>query len=155
MAQIMAFRIERREKMMRKVLLAVDGSEHSDQAARYLVGFVKEHGPVDIHVANVEPEPIAWQTHGMEEQAIEAHLAARARHSMKSAKEILNASGSPHHCHVGRGEVAQTLLTLADKLGCDTIVMGSRGLGAVSGIAMGSVTRKVLHLTRLPVVCVK
>ena len=140
---------------MRKVLLAVDGSEHSDQAAHYIVEFVKEHGPIDIHVANVEPEPIAWQTHGMEEKAIDAHLTARAHQSMKSAREILTAAGAPHHSHIGRGEVAQTLLTLADKLGCDAIVMGTRGLGAVSGIAMGSVTRKVLHLTRLPVVCVK
>ena len=140
---------------MRKVLLAVDGSEHSDQAARYMVEFIKQHGPVEIHVANVEPEPIAWQTHGMEEKAIDAHLTARAQQAMKSAKKILKTAGAPHHTHIGRGDVAQTLLSLADKLGCDTIVMGTRGLGAVSGIAMGSVTRKVLHLTLLPVVCVK
>lgn len=140
---------------MRKVLLAVDGSEHSDQAARYLVGFIKEHGPVEVHVANVEPEPIAWQTHGMEDKAIEAHLRALARQSTKSAKDILKAAGVPHHSHTGRGEVAPTLLSMADKLGCDTLVMGTRGLGAVSGIAMGSVTRKVLHLTQLPVICVK
>ena len=140
---------------MRKVLLAVDGSEHSDRAVHYIAEFTKDHGPVEIHVANVEPEPVAWQTHGMEEQAIEAHLTSRAHQSMKSAKEILKAAGLQHHTHVARGDVSQALLALADKLRCDTIVIGTRGLGAVSGIALGSVTRKVLHLTHLPVICVK
>jgi len=140
---------------MRKVLLPVDGSEHSDRAVHYVVEFIKEHGPIEIHLANVEPEPIAWQTHGMEEQAIEAHLTSRAHQAMKSAKEILKAAGLQHHTHVGRGDVSQALLAMADKLRCDAIVIGTRGLGAVSGIALGSVTRKVLHLTHLPVVCVK
>ena len=140
---------------MRKVLLPVDGSEHSDQATRYIVGFVKEHGPVEVHLANVEPEPVAWQTRGMENSAIDAHLTALAHRSMKSAQDILKKAGVPHHTHVKRGDVAQSLATLADKLGCDTIVIGTRGLGAVSGLALGSVTRKLLHLSRIPVICVK
>ena len=37
---------------MRKVLLAVNGSEHSDQAARYVVEFVKEHGATEIHLSH-------------------------------------------------------------------------------------------------------
>lgn len=50
---------------------------------------------------------------------------------------------------------AEVLAALADELGCDHIVMGTRGLGAISGIVLGSVTRKVLHLTRIPVTCIK
>lgn len=140
---------------MRKVLVPVDGSGHSDQAVRHLVDFVREHGPLEVHVANVEPEPVAWQTHGMEKETIEAHLAARGHQAVKSAHEILKASGMPHHTHLARGDTAAVIVALAEKLGCDTIVMGTRGLGAVSGLAMGSVTRKVLHLSNLPVICVK
>lgn len=140
---------------MRKVLVAVDGSEHSDQAVRYLVDFVREHVPVEIHVANVEPEPVAWQTHGMEEKAIDAHLAACGHHAIKSAHEILKAAGTSHHTHLARGDTAEVIVALADKLGCDTIVMGTRGLGAIPGFALGSITREVLHLSRLPVICVK
>lgn len=140
---------------MRKVLVPVDGSEHSDHAVLYLVDFIKEHGPVEIHVANVEPEPVAWQTHGMEQEAINAHLSTLGHHSMKSAQKILKENGIPHHAHLGRGDTAHVIVALAAKLGCDTIVMGTRGLGAVSGLALGSVTRKVLHLSNLPVVCVR
>lgn len=140
---------------MRKVLVPVDGSEHSDQAVRYLVDFVREHGPVEIHVVNVEPEPVAWQTHGLEEKAIDAHLAVLGHHAIKSAQEILKAAGIAHHTHLMRGDTAAAIVALAGKLGCDTLVMGSRGLGAISGLALGSVTRKVLHFSDLPVICVK
>jgi nucleotide-binding universal stress UspA family protein len=51
--------------------------------------------------------------------------------------------------------VDETLAALADELGCDHIIMGTRGLGAISSIVLGSVTRKVLHLANVPVTCVK
>lgn len=140
---------------MRKALIAVDGSNTSDQAVRYIVEFVKQHGPVEIHVANVEPAPIAWQTRGMEEEAIDAHLMAVARREMMPAQKILKDAGLTFHLHARKGDVAETLIMLADKLGCDAIVMGTRGLGTVSSITLGSVTNKVLHLTHLPVICVK
>ena len=140
---------------MRNVLLPVDGSEHAYQAAQFMVDFIRQHGPVDVHVVNVEPKPLEWQTHGMEAQAIEAHLAARAHIAMKPVLHLFSEAGIACHHHVKRGDVAETVAALAEDLGCDTIVMGTRGLGAISGLALGSVARKVLHLTHLPVVCVK
>jgi hypothetical protein len=50
---------------MRKVLLPVDGSNSAYQAALYLVDVVRRHGPVEVQV--VQPKPVEWQTHGMEE----------------------------------------------------------------------------------------
>ena len=140
---------------MRKVLLAVDGSEHSDQVARYLVEFVKEHGAVEIHLANVQPDPVGWQTLGIEQQGIQAHLAALGRRSVKSAQAILDDAGLLYHTHLRQGDAARTLVLLATKIGCDTIVMGTRGLNAISGMALGSVTTKVLYLSQVPVICVK
>ena len=140
---------------MRKVLLPVDGSEHAYRAAQFMVDFIKQHGSIDIHVINVEPAPLEWQTHGMETQAINAHLAARAHLAMHPVLHFFHEAGIPYRDHVKQGEVAETVVALADELGCDAIVMGTRGLGAISGLALGSVTRKVLHLSHLPVVCVK
>lgn len=140
---------------MRTVLLPVDGSPHAFQAALYLIDFVKAHGPLEVHVVNIEPEPAAWQTHGMEPEAIQAHLAACAHIAMKPVVNALNEAGISHHSHIKLGNIAETIVSLVDKLGCDTIVMGTRGLGAISGLALGSVTTKVLHLATVPVICVK
>ena len=140
---------------MRKVLVPVDGSEHAYRAAQFIADFVKQHGALEIHVVNVEPVAVEWQTHGMETDAIKAHLAARAHIAMHPVLHFFNEAGIVYHDYVRQGEVAETLVALADELGCDAMVMGTRGLGAISGLALGSVTRKVLHMSRLPVVCVK
>jgi len=140
---------------MRRVLLPVDGSEHSFRSAKFIADFVKQHGALEVHVVNVEPVPLEWQTHGMESEAIKGHLAARGHMAMNPVLEFFKQEGIACQAQVRHGEVAATVVALADELGCDTIVIGTRGLGAISGLALGSVTTKVLHLTRLPVVCIK
>lgn len=140
---------------MRKLLVAIDGSEHSDQAARFAANFIKEHGGAEGHLVNVQPKPIEWQTRGIEPEAIHAHLVSIALQTMISAQDIFRAAGVPCHSHNSIGDVAVELVALANKLGCDAIVIGTRGLGAVAGLALGSVTRKLLHLAHLPVICIK
>lgn len=128
---------------MRNVLLPVDEFDHAFQAALYLIDLAKIHGPIQVHVVNIEPEPLAWQTRGMEPEAIQEQLTVHAHTAMSSALHVLNEAGISHLSHVRLGDTAET------------IVMGTRGLGALSGLALGSVTRKVLHLAKVPVVCVK
>lgn len=57
--------------------------------------------------------------------------------------------------HIGVGDAADTIVKYAQEKGCSQIVMGSRGLGAVSGLILGSVATKVIHLTDIPVLLVK
>ncbi|MDP5240342.1 universal stress protein [Uliginosibacterium sp. 31-16] len=140
---------------MRKILLAVDGSEHSDKAVQFVVDFCREHGPLEIHLLTVEPKPEGWQTHGMEAEAIKAQLKMHCHAVQQSAHALLQDAGLNAQAHFREGNAAETIVLEAGKLGCDVIVMGSRGLGAFSGITLGSVTRKVLHLAQTPVVCVK
>ena len=140
---------------MRKILLAVDGSEHSAHAVRFVIDFCREHGSVDIHLINVQPAPEGWQTHGMEAEAIKAQLKARCHAVLEAAQRALKSAGLAYQSHFREGDAAAVLVAEAGALGCDAIVMGTRGLGALSGITQGSVTRKVLHLAQLPVVCVK
>ncbi len=134
-----------RETVMRNILLAVDGSEPSFRAALFLIRFIREHGPVDIHVVTVEAKSLCHT----QRDAILAHMA------MKPVLHALNEEGIAYQSHVKIGKVAKALVSLADELGCDTILMGTRGLGGISGVTLGSVTRKILHLANQPVVCVK
>lgn len=140
---------------MRKILLAVDGSEQSDNAVRFAIDFCRDHGALEIHLLTVEPKPETWQTHGMEPEVIKAHLKSHCHTVQQSAQALLKDAGLSAQVHFREGDAAQTIVMEADSLACDAIVMGSRGLGAFAGIALGSVTRKVLHLANCPVVCVK
>ncbi len=74
---------------------------------------------------------------------------------MRAAKERLAASGVPHDSVVEIGNVAETVAAYAAKNGCDEIVMGSRGLGGIAGMILGSVASRVLHAASVPVTIVK
>lgn len=139
---------------MHKVLLPVDGSDSAFRAAMYVSEFVRQHSPVEVHVVNIQPKPVEWQTHGMEKEAINDHLTVDAHLALKPVLHMLDEKGIPYQAHIKLGGPAETLVALADELGCDHIVMGTRGLGAISGIVLGSVTRKVLHLSKVPVICI-
>ena len=53
------------------------------------------------------------------------------------------------------GDPAATILRLAKGLDADMIVLGSRGLGDVKGLLLGSVSHKVAHLAECTCVAVK
>jgi len=52
------------------------------------------------------------------------------------------------------GSEAEAILKIAETRQADLIVMGTRGFGAVKGLLVGSVSRKVLHLSACPVMVV-
>jgi nucleotide-binding universal stress UspA family protein len=53
------------------------------------------------------------------------------------------------------GPIAQSLASESRKLKCDMIVMGTHGMGAVSGLLLGSIAAKTVHLARCPVLLVR
>jgi nucleotide-binding universal stress UspA family protein len=52
-------------------------------------------------------------------------------------------------------DVAEEILCIADKQKVDTIVVGSRGIKASKEFLMGSVSYKVTHYAKCPVVIVR
>lgn len=133
---------------MQTILLAVDQSASAFEATLYVVKFIKKYGPLVVHVAHVQSDPLPWQTEDKIQEAIEAHL------SLESHTALLHDEQIPFEVHVRQGAAVETLVTMAEELGCDHIIMGSRGLGGIAGIALGSVTQKILHLANVPVTCV-
>jgi nucleotide-binding universal stress UspA family protein len=56
---------------------------------------------------------------------------------------------------VEQGDTAQHILDKAAQSGADMIVMGSRGLGGLAGLLMGSVSQKINHLATCTCVTVR
>ena len=57
--------------------------------------------------------------------------------------------------HVKSGNIARSILDVAGEQGSDMIVMGSRGLGLLKGVLIGSVSQKVVEEAQIPVMVVK
>jgi nucleotide-binding universal stress UspA family protein len=140
---------------MKKVLVAVDGSEHSLNAVRHAATLHRNGGGCEVHVLTAEPAPREWQTHGMEPEAIRNHLQFLAHETQATARGILEEQAVPYTSHFHLGDPAQGIVSTAESLGCGLIVMGTRGLGALAGLLLGSVATKVLCLSRIPVTLVK
>jgi nucleotide-binding universal stress UspA family protein len=143
---------------MLKWLVSVDGSESSVRAVTHLIDKMQWFKqPIEIHLLNVQhPMPYGNRVTSVigQDKVAEYHhdegIAA-----LKPTRDKLDAAGIKYVFHIGVGEAAETIVNYAREKQCDQIVMGSRGLGSVSGLIMGSVATKVLHLAEIPVLLVK
>lgn len=145
--------------MMRTILMPWDGSEHSRHALEFLIRLLKMQTPAEVHVLNVQPpapmmERIVGGHPAELEQAVGPALEA-GRRLLEDATRTLAAAGVPHVAKVIVGDAAHEIAAYAKTHHCETIVMGTRGLGTVATLVLGSVAQKVLHLTHVPVMLVK
>ena len=134
--------------MFQKVLLAVDGSEHSAKAVPVAADIAKKSDG-EVFVYHVR-EYLVGRGGGWElEEATEAtDLVERVKADVKAAG--VQVSGRTEHTLQGRA--AKAILNAAEAEGADVIVMGSRGLSDLSGLLLGSVTHKVIQLSHCTVV---
>ena len=75
--------------------------------------------------------------------------------ALKIAREKLDAAGIKNAFHIGVGDPAEVIVQYAEDKQCEQIVMGTRGLGTVSNLVLGSVATKAIHLAKVPVLLVK
>ena len=146
---------------MPRILLCFDGSENAIRATQYVTQLVQSLNDPEICVVNVQPEPgvygenalLLW---GSIEEA-EAAIRAAGQKLLEPAEQLLDRamSHSSYSTYVRLGSPAETINDCAAELACDLIVLGSRGLGALAGILVGSVTSKILHLASVPVMVVR
>ncbi len=141
---------------MQKLMLAVDGSPCSVRAAEFLVRMVRGLPAPEVHVVNVQPQILAGEISALVniEMATRMHELA-GRKALGSVRGVLDEAKLAHTEHLLEGEPAHTIAAFAKDAGIDAIVMGTRGLGLIQGLLLGSIATKVLHLVDVPVTLVK
>lgn len=141
-----------------KILVPVDGSPCSDRAVDHLVkkvGWFK--GGVEIHLLNVQHQiPYGRRvSEAVGHDRIAKFHQEEGLAALNSARDKLDAAGVKYEYHIGVGEEAEVICKYAKDKGVDQIFMGTRGLGQVSTLVLGSVATKVIHLSPVPVLLVK
>ena len=75
--------------------------------------------------------------------------------ALKDAETLFEAAGVPFQREIASGDPAQALLEIAVRYGCEAIIMGARGRGALRIALLGSVSHAVLQASAVPVTIVK
>lgn len=127
-------------------LVAVDGSEHAQRAAAEALRLARQMGGCALHLVNVQH----WQSH----EAAETGLARQGWEASARARALFDAAGLGWRLHVVMGDSAQGIVEVARRIGCRGIIIGTRGLGAVESILIGSVASKVIQQSPVAVLVV-
>ena len=137
-------------------LVPVDGSEHSDRAIEQVIRQLKWFKEaVVIHLLNVQPHMSGGVGAFVSHDAIAKFQQDEGMKELQAAMRKLDAAGVKYQHHIGVGDPAETIGGYAKEQRCDLIFMGTRGMGSVSNLVLGSVAMKVIHLTSVPVLLVK
>lgn len=139
-----------------KILLPVDGSEHSLDAVRYVIRLVQEGLSVSLVLVNVqEPTYLYEMVLAPDADVLERVTGSAGEHSLAAAQDLLRQAEIEFECEVVTGDPAHTILEAGERYDCDAIILGARGRGLVRSAVLGSVSQTVLHGSPVPVTIVK
>jgi nucleotide-binding universal stress UspA family protein len=140
--------------MFEKVLLAVDGSEHSLHSARTAADLARAMTSKEIRIV-VAYDPIPPY---LGEPNLQFTIDARLEDAQKIMKTAVDAVGDVPceiHTELIEASPAEAIIDVAATRKSDVIVMGSRGLGTLAGLLLGSTSQKVVSHAPCPVLIVR
>ncbi len=137
--------------MFETILLAVDGSGHARKAVDCGIDIAAKYGAklviLTVHPPGPLPGPLA-------EYAVREDL-EHMRGLPANRRDDLAAEAGQHGVRdvvplVEQGDAAAAILAAAEHHGAQLIVLGSRGMGDLKRLLLGSVSHKVSHLANRP-----
>jgi nucleotide-binding universal stress UspA family protein len=142
---------------MLKILIAVDGSEHANHAIEAVGKMTKSSLDLEAILLCVSPEPMFYGDYTVATiQRIEEDQRHQQNAILTNATEHAKACGlklgEPERAY---GVIANEIIRVAKDRQVDQIAMGTRGMGAIGNMVLGSVAQRVLHQSHVPVLLVK
>jgi len=138
-------------KVIKRILLAVDESSHSDLVAERAIAMA---GSFEAKVFLVYVHPKLLQLGQPYDQEVLNKYLEHAEHTVAHHKTHLEKSGVDFEVLILEGDPAEMINETARVMKSDLIVMGSRGLSNILGLTLGSVSTKVLHSAKCMVLIV-
>jgi nucleotide-binding universal stress UspA family protein len=137
--------------MFEKILWATDGSADADHALGFARDLARADG-AELIVVHGEEMSAARSSIGYTRRAGEEDLEAKIKRQVAEMAE----SGISVSVRVigGHAHPATLIAEVAEDVGADLVVMETRGHTPLAGLLLGSVTDRLLHISRCPVLAV-
>lgn len=147
---------------LKKILLGTDGSENTALAIHAAIDLSNKTG-AELHVAHAwrRPQAPSLARPGLAYPSLETtsypETCEREAEELleEQAERIRAAGGTLTRAHLREGRAAAEISGLAEEIGADLLVVGSRGVGTVKRLTTGSVSERVAHLAPCPVLVVR
>ena len=140
--------------MSNTIIAAYDGSGHAELAVRVAVELAKS---LNLHLVllNVKPDlKIGHIRRFFSDTEIEQYSRESGLKVLEKAQQSLQKEGISFECVVRYGVPEKEIGNYAEETSARWIVMGSRGMGAITGKILGSVSSGIIKHARCPVVIV-
>ncbi len=147
---------------MYKILLATDGSDNSFKAVEKTIQMAKPMGAEVTVLSVAQDVPIFKGQEGLSyEQSVALQknmvegLEIAAKEVLDNTKKIFEENGIKVNTLLKKGQPASVICEEASSGGYNVIILGSRGLGGIKELILGSVSNKVAHCASTSVLIVK
>ena len=143
----------------RHILVPIDGSDISFSAARHAASIAKKFNAKLSFISLVAEDPFNkadfyYSSSIMKEYFLQAY--DNAQEALSQARQAVESIGVEPALKIINGEVsAQHIVSQAEDLGIDLIVIGSNGRKGFQKMILGSFAQDVLRATNLPVLVIK
>lgn len=149
--------------MLKNILVATDGSKHSEEAAKAGIELAKLSngqitilyvvdigGYIPMPFEGITPRPYARE----EDAALRNILLKNGEEATKHIEDLARESGVPYERIILEGHPASEILRIAEESKMDIVIMGSIGKTGLEKFLLGSVAEKVVRSSKVPILII-
>ncbi|MGI5836757.1 MAG: universal stress protein [Chloroflexota bacterium] len=139
---------------IRKILVAIDGSEHSRRAVEIIVDLASAFDAEVTIIHVLDPTELGEATTEVAKRKLRAAFRERGSSILADAAELFRRAGVAHETVLAEGRPSDVVSERVQSSDYDLVAIGRRGLGGVKSLMLGSVSDEVLRKVKRPVLLV-
>ncbi|MBC7473396.1 MAG: universal stress protein [Candidatus Sericytochromatia bacterium] len=130
--------------MFKKILLPVDGTEHSEKTIQCVKDIAKKCNSTVVIFHSYSSNPL--YTMDMEEKLRQYSFAIVDKVVAELSNDDISVKSK-----IMKGHAGQLIIDLAKEENCDLIVMGKHDNNEIKNFLIGSVSNFVIHNSKIPI----
>ncbi len=140
---------------IKKILIPIDGSDHSTRAAEFGLSVAKLVGAQVMVVYVIDTVVLDQIAKGSEREEVELELKQDGSRNINYVLKLAEKQNVKAASLLAKGRPFEQVVNLAKGLEMDLIVMGTYGRRGADRILIGSVAERVIEYASCPILVVK
>jgi len=140
---------------LERILVAIDGSEHSLEAAEFAATMVEKYEIPEVIMIHVIPTTAIYEGVDVWRVNVMSFLEEHGKQLLEEAVEQMRRNGVSVEGVLAHGDPGSQIVKTARKRDVDLILMGSRGITGLASVFLGSVGERVARNARCSVLIIR